>query len=354
MARVKTAMMKAALSGLYHSRAHRLLAPLTQGAGVIFTLHRVRPEPAEQGAFAPNRILEVTPEFLDAVLDQVQAAGLDVVSVDEVVRRLRAKDAENRFACFTFDDGYRDNLEYAYPLFKRRALPMTIYVPTNYPSGNGELWWLALEEIVDRAQEGIELCRDGTLWRLPTATVAEKCRSFEQIYWWLRAVDEVTQRQVVRALAERFDVDMAAECRKLIMSWDEIRTMAADPIVTIGAHTKSHFALAKLSRDQARDETSGSADKIEQELGARPVHFAYPYGDALSAGKRDFALARECGFETAVTTQKGMLFPGHRAHLTALPRVSLNGDYQSLAFTEVFLSGAPFALRNGFRPVNAA
>jgi hypothetical protein len=49
-----------------------------------------------------------------------------------------------------------------------------------------------------------------------------------------------------------------------------------------------------------------------------------------------------------------MLFTGHRAHLAALPRVSLNGDYQSLSFTEVFLSGAPFALRNGFRQVNAA
>lgn len=95
MAKVKTAMMKAALSGLYHSRAHRLLAPYTQGAGVIFTLHSVRPEPAEPKPFGPNRILEVTPDFLDAVLDQVQAAGLDVVSLDEAVRRLRAKEVGN-------------------------------------------------------------------------------------------------------------------------------------------------------------------------------------------------------------------------------------------------------------------
>jgi peptidoglycan/xylan/chitin deacetylase (PgdA/CDA1 family) len=133
------------------------------------------------------------------------------------------------------------------------------------------------------------------------------------------------------------------------MSWDEIRMMAADQLVTIGAHTKSHFAVAKLSREQAREEMLGSADKIEQEIGTRPIHFAYPYGDALSEGKRDFALARECGFETAVTTLKGMLFPAHSTHLMSLPRVSLNGDYQSLAFTEVFLSGAPFALWNVFR-----
>ena len=66
------------------------------------------------------------------------------------------------------------------------------------------------------------------------------------------------------------------------------------------------------------------------------------------------ALAREAGFETAVTTRKGMLFPEHRRHLTALPRVSLSGDYQSPAYTSVFLSGAPFALWNRFQRVNAA
>ena len=352
MAKVKTAMMKAAMSGLYHSRAHRLLAPYTQGTGMIFTLHHVRPEPEAPRDFAPNRILEVAPQFLDAVLDQVQEAGLDVISLDQAVQRLKEGD-DRRFVCFTFDDGYRDNLEYAYPLFKRRDLPLTLYVPADYPDGTGELWWLALEEIVARADE-IELCRNGALWRLPASTPAEKTRAYEEIYWWLRMIDEATQRRVVRALAERYDIDMAVDCAKHMMDWDEIRTLAADPLVTIGGHAKGHFAISKLSQARARDEMVGGADCIEQELGSRPVHFAFPYGDPCSAGPRDFALAREAGFKTAVTARKGMLFPAHRRHLTALPRVSLNGDYQSLTYTALYLSGAPFALWNRFRQVDAA
>ena len=79
---------------------------------MIFTLHHVRPEPEEPRAFAPNRILEVAPQFLDAVLDQVQEAGLDVISLDQAVQRLKEGD-DRRFVCFTFDDGYRDNLEHA-------------------------------------------------------------------------------------------------------------------------------------------------------------------------------------------------------------------------------------------------
>jgi peptidoglycan/xylan/chitin deacetylase (PgdA/CDA1 family) len=342
-------MMKAAMSGLYHTGAHRLLAPYTQGVGVIFTLHHVRPELERADGFAPNRILEVTPDFLDAVLDQVQEAGLDVLSLDEAMQRLKDGD-DRRFACFTFDDGYRDNLEYALPLFKRRSLPLTLYVPTDYPDGNGELWWLALEEIIARASE-MELARDGVLWRLPTLTPQEKTRAFEEIYWWLRSLDEATQRSVVRALADRHEVDMAADCSRLVMNWDEIRTMAAEPLVTIGAHTKGHFAIAKLSDERAHEEMAGSAGRIEQELGHRPIHFSFTYGDPGSAGPREFRLARDAGFKTAVTTRKGMLFPDHRRHLTALPRVSLNGEYQSLTYTALYLSGAPFALWNRFQHI---
>lgn len=133
-----------------------------------------------------------------------------------------------------------------------------------------------------------------------------------------------------------------------------LRALAADPLITIGAHGKGHYAIAKLSADKAVSEMKGSADVIERELGMRPAHFSFPYGDQASARAREFALAKELGFKTAVTTRKGVLFPAHRRHLTALPRVSLNGDYQSLTYTALYLSGAPFALWNRFQQVNAA
>lgn len=353
MTKIKTAMMKAAMTGLYRTGAHRLLAPYTQGAGVIFALHHVRPEQGAVRNFSPNRILDVTPAFLEAVLDQVEEAGLDIVTLDEAVSRLR-DGQDTRFACFTFDDGYRDNLKYAYPIFKRRNLPFTLYVPTNYPDGHGMLWWDALEEVVADAPNEIALQRDGKTWRLPTATDADKNSSFEDVYWWLRTIDEDAQRRAMRAIAEDYGIDLDAECRKEVMTWDEIQQMAADPLVTIGAHTKDHYAIAKLSEPEAIEQMVGSADRLEQELGVRPVHFAYPYGDPGSAGPRDFALAQEAGFKTAVTTRKGMVFADHKDHLTALPRVSLNGDYQSLIYTAVYLSGAPFAIWNGFQQVNAA
>jgi peptidoglycan/xylan/chitin deacetylase (PgdA/CDA1 family) len=101
-------------------------------------------------------------------------------------------------------------------------------------------------------------------------------------------------------------------------------------------------------------EMEGSADIIEDQLGTRPLHFSFPFGDETAARARDFALAKEAGFKTAVTTRKGMLFPAHRRFLTALPRVPLAGDFQSLTYTALYLSGATFAFRNRFREVSAA
>ena len=118
-----------------------------------------------------------------------------------------------------------------------------------------------------------------------------------------------------------------------------------DPLVTIGAHSITHCNLAKQSEEIAHQEMAISRARIEDALQRPVLHLAYPYGDRTAAGPREFALARAAGFKTAVTTRPGMLFPESADHLTALPRVSLNGNYQDDAHP----AGAD--LRRGHRDV---
>jgi peptidoglycan/xylan/chitin deacetylase (PgdA/CDA1 family) len=334
-----TALMQAALSGLHYSGLAALLAPLTRGKGVIFTLHSVRPEPPE--SFEPNRILKITPEFLETAIDTVQKAGYDIVSLDEAVRRMKADGPVRPFACFTFDDGYRDNREFAYPIFKRRNLPMAIYIPTDYPDGNGELWWLVLEAAIRKAHE-IRVVLDGVARTFETRSSDEKHRAFDAIYWSLRRRPESELRAMVRRIAEQAGYDQSTLCRDLIMDWDELRALAADPLVTVGAHTRRHLAVAKLPEEDARAEIADSVARIERELERPCRHFSFPYGDAGSAGARDFDLARSLGLETAVTTQKDILRA--RYALTGLPRVSLNGDFQKARYVAVMMTGVPFLM----------
>lgn len=331
--------MQSALSLLHYSGLGALLAPLARGKGVIFTLHNVRPEPPE--AFEPNRILKIMPEFLETAIETVRRAGYDMVSLDEAARRMKSEEPEHPFACFTLDDGYKDNHDYAYPVFKKHGIPFAIYVPTAYADGEGDLWWFVLEKAIRKA-EHVRVALDGVDREFDVSTAEAKNRAFDKIYWTLRRRPESELRATVRKIAGDAGYDAASLCRELIMDWDELRALAADPLVTIGAHTRRHFAVAKLSEDEARAEIAESVARIEREL-ARPVrHFSFPYGDAGSAGERDFAIARSLGLETAVTTHKDVLRTKYA--MTGLPRVSLNGDFQEARYLSVMLTGVPFLI----------
>src|SRR5579864_6813631 len=107
MKQLRSNVIRAGLEALYLTGAHHLLRPIFAGVGTIFTLHHVRP-PSE-GEFQPNRHLEVAPAFLRAMLSHLRASEIDIISMDEVYHRLAERNLSRRFACFTFDDGYRDN-----------------------------------------------------------------------------------------------------------------------------------------------------------------------------------------------------------------------------------------------------
>ncbi len=352
MKQLRNNVIRAGLDALYYTGAHRMLRPLLAGVGSIFMLHHVRP--ARDDMFQPNRHLEITPNFLREVLAHVRSLGVDIVSMDEAHRRMHERDFSRRYACFTFDDGYRDNRDHALPVMREYKAPFTVYVASDFAEGTGRLWWVALERVIAKART-IEIIRDGAAVRLEAGDTAAKQRAFAQVHDWLRTLrDDTEVQRAVSDLCARHGVDDAAIARELCMSWNELKPFAGDPLVTIGAHTISHCNLARESDINAACEMRISRERIENKLQKSARHFAYPYGDRTAAAAREFSMAREFGFSTAVTTRPGMLFAENAEHPTALPRISLNGNYQSARFLTVLTSGAATAMWNGFRRVDAA
>jgi peptidoglycan/xylan/chitin deacetylase (PgdA/CDA1 family) len=349
---VRSTIIRTGLETLYFSGAHLLMRPFFAGVGAILMLHHVRPGRTDE--FQPNRLLEVTPEFLEQTLGLLREQQIEIVSLDEMHRRLIERDFARRFACITLDDGYRDNKVWAYPIFKRYAAPFTIFVPTSFPERTGRLWWLALERAIAR--------NDEIVFRLGSedetfacATARQKSETYHRIYWGLRDLpDEDDIHARIDELAARCRIDMAPLRAELCMDWDEIRALAVDPLVTIGAHTVNHVMLAKASDEAARDELARGRSTVAAQLGREVAHLAYPYGGRDIVGTREFRLAAELGYRTAVTTRPGVLFAEHRAQIMALPRISLNGQFQSRRHLKVLMSGAATALANGFRRVDAA
>src|SRR5882757_6966866 len=177
MKQFRSNVIRAGLEALYFTGAHVLLRPIFAGVGGIFMLHHVRPR--RDNAFQPNHHLEITPEFLRATLTHLRARGIDIVTIDEMHQRLVQRDFSRRFACFTFDDGYRDNREFALPVMREFDAPLAVYVASDFAEGSGRLWWVALEMVVART-ENIEAEIGGVAVRLDTSTVDAKQAAFDR------------------------------------------------------------------------------------------------------------------------------------------------------------------------------
>jgi peptidoglycan/xylan/chitin deacetylase (PgdA/CDA1 family) len=333
---LKYAAVRASFEALWLARLPAFMRLVSKARGVIFTLHRVLPdEPAD---FSPNAILQVQPAFLDYVIERVRDLDMDIVDLDEAMRRLAEPRGGRRFIVLTFDDAYRDNLHHALPILRKHEAPFTLYVPTAFVDGVGQLWWQAIEDIIAE-KEAVAFTEDGDTEYVDTRTLAQKRDAFSRLYWQMRTMPEPGRLQLLADFAGAYGYDLDRQCRDLIMDWQELRLFAGDPLCTIGAHTVHHYELAKLSLEDARSEMAQSVSVIEAQYGIRPAHFSYPLGGKLSCGPREFDLARQLGFRTAVTTRPGGLYPHHLQSPTALPRVSLNGYFQERRYVDVFASG---------------
>jgi peptidoglycan/xylan/chitin deacetylase (PgdA/CDA1 family) len=343
------AIRKLALNVARYTGLAPLARPLVGGIGAILMLHRVTATPERPDGI--NRHLNIAPEFLDQLIADTKSSGYSFVSLDEAVDRIRGGGGGGRFIAITADDAYRDNLVEALPILEKHGAPLTIYVAPALINGTADLWWDVIDDIVCKSDMIFLTTSKGQV-AIDCSTPARKFDANRRLYIYMTSeVREEDQRTVLRDLAGASGVDADAPRRKTLMSWDEIRAIAKNPLVTIGAHTVNHYNLKRLFEDKARREINDVSKILEIELGERPRHMAYPYGYAKAVGSREVALAREAGYVSAVTTRHGVLHANHAGHLHALPRISVNGRYQSVAHIRTMLSGITTPLANAGKMV---
>ncbi len=347
----RTAILKTGFEAIYHSRAAAMLSGRWGGLGVIFCLHQVTPGGGTQSGFAPNSNLEIAPEFLSDIITLVKSLGYEPVSTSTAVERLKSGRKGNRFAVFTLDDGYKDNQLHALPVFQKHQCPFTIYVAPRIADGTCEIWWRGLEAVIAKARH-LNVDINGKLFVGDIQSEPAKWSAWQALAPQLQAMPEFAQRDCIRQLAERNHVDLNAICRSAAMTWDELRELNSNPLVTIGAHTLNHYNLLKLPEADARREIVESRQRVAAELNAPVEHFAFPYGNRDAAGPREFTMSEKAGFQSSVVTRMGTLQPEHANHLHALPRIMISGRFQKIRYIEALLSGVPARLSNGFRALN--
>jgi peptidoglycan/xylan/chitin deacetylase (PgdA/CDA1 family) len=336
---MKHAIISAGLSGLGATGLARLGSRWTRGLGAILMFHHVRPPTSR--SFNPFGGLEITPQFLDAVLTHVRARGYEIIRMDEVPERLKHPAPQKPFVVLTFDDGYRDNTDHALPVLQRHSAPFTLYATTGFADGTASLWWLDMADAISGSEE---VSCDGQ--KFPARTLAEKMTAYDKVHTLFLKQPETGQTRFVQNLLSGNVTPQTSWAKELCLDWDGLRKIASDPLCTLGAHTLTHPVLATIPAQSAYAEMKRSKSLLEERLGVEVRHMAYPVGNPEAAGPREFTMASEIGYKTAVTTRSGMLFPEHADHLNALPRLSVNGMHQSIRSFDALLTGLPFFLMN--------
>ena len=311
-----------------------------RGAGAILRFAHVRPR--RRGAFQPLREHEITPQFLDRAIGALKRWNYDIIGMDEVCRRAVTLPETRRFAALTFDGAPKDLIQFAYPVLARHAVPFTIYVPTAFPDGVGDAWWLGLEQVIAR-ESRVSLMMGEKEQRFTVTGNAEKQALFSHLEGWLRSLPPSDLSAAVADLCTRYRIDLAALSRTASMDWEDLARLAADPLVTIGSATVNYPVLANMKDTAAlREMTMGKA--VAESAFRREIrHLAFPFGDRSSFRRNHVVMAEEAGFASAVSTIPGIVDAEGRTNLRALPRISWDGRVRSLRVLRVLVSGTAFA-----------
>ena len=321
------------------------------GMGSILMFHRVCPKDAKiriQG----NSGLEVTPEYLEKLIQYLINEDYEFVSLDTVYDRLQEKYDGRKFLALTFDDGYSDNLTHAYPILKKYNIPFTIYIATNYPDGQLTPWWYPLEELILK-NDYLEYQEGGENYKFRCASLPEKEIAFQNIRAFLMFGPQADLLLRVQNFFSFYNVDLLKATKGFMLNWKKIEELSKTDIANIGAHTLNHLALNRLSEEDVKKEVLESKLRIESKLQKKVDHFSYPFGSSEEVSKREFALVRECGFKTSTTTRWGNIFWEHRDHKECLPRIPVNEkrDLYNVKYLSLSINGAIPCMINKFKRI---
>jgi len=204
----------------------------------------------------------------------------------------------------TFDDGYRDYHDNAYPILEEFRIPSVLFLATSFIDCPGLIWTDAVGWAVNNSKrKQIELPWDDAVMSIADLPARRRCISACKQF--LKQVPDADRLRWQDELFARLEaVPDASVIERQMLTWDEVR--ATHGLTSIGGHTHTHPILSQVSRERADEEIRLCTERIYAETGTAPRYFAYPNGRAqdFTQQTRELLLAR--GYELGFSTIEGL------------------------------------------------
>lgn len=196
----------------------------------------------------------------------------------------------------TFDDGYLDNYAAAFPVLRAHGVSAIFFLVTDYVRGATVPWWDAIAWMCRRARGNGALDADAA--RAAREEAAALIASY-------KSLDAAAAQAMFEALPARLGVAPPDDAHALFLSVEQAREMVRGGM-TIGAHTRTHPILSKLSREAQRDELRGGKAWLEAALGRTVATLAYPVGSPDAFTDTTRREARRAGYRAAFSYHGGI------------------------------------------------
>ncbi len=296
---------------------------LFRDKAIILMYHRVLPRDDIQIPYVQPGMYVSVESFQKQI--HFLKSHFKLISLEDLVRRLAERRSISRCCVLTFDDGWRDNFQYAYPILKKNSVPATIFLTAGYV--DTKLWFWP---------EEVSLCLfklvhgEAKIDNLPNVIQKEIDsnglglkfsleKSVDRVIKLLKMTTPQKRINCVRQMKEACGIEEHDE--RLLVNWDEVREMGESGLIKFGSHTVNHVLLDQLSLAEAQHEIGRSLEIIEEKSSKKCGFFAYPNGNY---NDNIITLLENAGATAALTTRRG--YVTYDSSLLNLPRIAMHED----------------------------
>jgi peptidoglycan/xylan/chitin deacetylase (PgdA/CDA1 family) len=303
---------------------------------LVLTYHRVLPlDHPDRETEQPGML--VTPELL-AMHFEVLKEYFTPVHLDDWLRAAKEGDPPpGRSLAITFDDGWRDNYDYAFPVLKAAEMPATLFLVTDMVGSHYQFWPNRLAKVIKAWTSGYSHHLDEKTRRrmialgIPLDLSGSNATPelIDEVISRCKTSDDASMHALLDQMESVLPVSRAGDARaRDLLDWEEVRKMADSGLVRFGSHSRRHTRLrADVPLAEVEDEVAGSRRILEVKLGRASPLFCYPNGDYSPAA---YEMVRGA-YDGAVSTQRGWNFPGEDAHMVR--RISTHEDVSRMSST---------------------
>lgn len=250
--------------------------------------------------------LTVSPAVFNDMLSEIKNHNFEIVSLDSLF------DDEKNFIgseslkfVITFDDGYRNNYDLAFPILQKHNTTATIYLSYGHLQGDYSFWYEKLAGCLENAQtENIDLTDIGsTLFSL--RSVKEREEAITKLNLWLKQFNNADRLKKLEIILSRLHKRDAIPDVSPMLTWEMVQEMQ-NAGISFGSHTISHPILSNEDSHSIQHEVMMSKKLIEEKIGRSVTGFAYPNGTRNDYNEMVLKYVSKAGYLHATTTIPGI------------------------------------------------